>query len=61
MEIVCPVFIESDLNPGEMLFAFDKVDWNLCTHIIRMDQTGKGTKSAKKKNVKIKKIFTLKK
>lgn len=42
MKIVCPVFIESDLSPGGMPFAFDKVDWNLCTHIIGMNRAGKG-------------------
>lgn len=44
VKIVCQVYTQSDLDARNIKFDYKKVDWNLCTHVISVDEAGGGIK-----------------
>ena len=42
MKVVCPVLMRSDMEARNMSFEFEKVNWNLCTHVICVNKDGTG-------------------
>lgn len=41
-KVVCPMLTQSELDSYNLEFTLDKIDWNLCTHIISGDERGDG-------------------
>lgn len=40
--IVCHMPLKSELNKNKIKFDINSADWNLCTHIVAIDETGRG-------------------
>lgn len=44
--IVCPMLTQSEIAASDLKFKLDRIDWNLCTHVISGDERGnEGMKS----------------
>lgn len=41
-KVVCQVPLKSELTKNKINFDLNSVDWDLCTHIVAIDETGRG-------------------
>lgn len=41
-KVVCQVPVKSELTNSKITFDVNSVDWSLCTHIVAVDETGRG-------------------
>lgn len=50
-EVVCQVFIQTDLDKRNNPFDFGVAPWDLCTYVISVDETSEGRKIKIKFNI----------